>query len=157
MKFHKIIISILLLSTFYFLFSIFSVSAATNISSGAYERWAWNDVIGWIDFYSTNNVNVTISKIEGYASSSVGYIAFDCATSPSPPAGCDTTYSNWKVSNDGSGNLSGFAWSEAIGWISFYCADLEASCLSFNHRVTIDGSGNFSGWAWNDIVGLIIF
>ena len=63
----------------------------------------------------------------------------------------------WKVSNDGAGNLSGFAWSESVGWISFYCGDLVPSCVNFNHRVAIDGSGNFSGWAWNDAIGWISF
>jgi len=147
-----------------FLFSVSLASAATNISSNAAEHWAWNDVIGWIDFYYTNNVNVTISKIEGYASSSVGHIAFDCATSPSPPAGCDTTYSNWKVSNDGNGNLSGWAWSEGIGWISFDCHNPETggtapdySCIQSLYQVKIDGSGNFSGWAWNDVIGWFSF
>ena len=154
MKFHKIIVSVILLSAFYFLSPVFNVLAATNISSGVYEHWAWNDVIGWIDFYSTNNVNVTLQKIEGYADSSVGSIAFDCATSPNGNI-CAT--SDFKISNDGAGNLSGFAWSDSIGWISFYCGDLEPSCTSFNHRVTIDGSGNFSGWAWNDSIGWISF
>ena len=50
MKFHKIIVSVILLSAFYFLSPVFNVLAATNISSGVYEHWAWNDVIGWIDF-----------------------------------------------------------------------------------------------------------
>jgi len=42
----KIILVIFLLSTFYFLFS--TVLAATNIDST--YRYAWNDVIGWVDF-----------------------------------------------------------------------------------------------------------
>jgi hypothetical protein len=158
MNFYKIIISILLLSTFYFLFSIFSVSAATNISSGAYEHWAWNDVIGWIDFYF-DDVEVTSNELSGYASSSVGYIAFDCGNTPNGNI-CNPPTLSWSVTNDGSGNLSGWAWSEAIGWISFYCADLDLVppiCDQFNYRVTIDGSGNFSGWAWNDVVGWISF
>lgn len=149
---------ILAFSFFGFLLFTSSVSASTNISATSTEHWAWNDVVGWIDLYSTGNVNVSSTQLTGYASSSVGYIAFDCATSPSPPAGCGTTYSNWKITNDGSGNLSGFAWSEAIGWISFYCGDLDPTCTSFNYRVTIDSSsGNFSGWAWNDVVGWISF
>ena len=145
------------LFTLYSLFSISNVLAAPNISSDVFEHWAWNDIIGWIDFYSTNNVNVAISKIEGYADSSAGSIAFDCATSPN---GNICGASNFEVSNDGAGNLSGFAWSESIGWISFYCGDLDLVppiCDQFNYRVTIDGAGNFSGWAWNDSVGWISF
>ena len=145
-----------LLSILCSLFSISNVLAATNISSDVYEHWAWNDIIGWIDF-STNNVNVAISKIEGYADSSAGSIAFDCATSPN---GNICGASDFEVSNDGAGNLSGFAWSESIGWISFYCGDLDLVppiCDQFNYRVTIDGAGSFSGWAWNDAVGWISF
>ena len=63
MKIYRIITPILLLSAFCFLLSASNVSAATNISSGvSYEHWAWNDNIGWIDFYSTNNVNVALQK-----------------------------------------------------------------------------------------------
>ena len=83
-----------------FTFLIFNYAdAATNID--ATYKYAWNDVIGWIDFYSTGNVNVSSTQLTGYATSSVGFIALDCATSPSPPAGCSTTFSNWKVTNDG--------------------------------------------------------
>ena len=126
----------------------------TNISSDALEHWAWNDVIGWIDFYSSGGVNVAPNRIQGYATSQVGNIALDCATSPNGNI-CGT--SNFKVANDGSGNLSGWAWNDAIGWISFYCGDLDPSCTNFNYRVTIDGAGDFHGWAWNDNVGWISF
>jgi hypothetical protein len=138
----------LLLSTFYFLSSI--ANAATNID--ATYRWAWNDTIGWIDFYSTANVNVASAQLTGYANSSVGYIALDCATSPN---GNICAASNFKVSNDGSGYLSGWAWNDGIGWISF---DSAAAGSSYVYQVIISPStGDFSGWAWNDIVGWISF
>jgi len=140
---------------FFFLFLFFPllISASTNISSDVHEHWAWNDVINWIDFYSTNTVNVKALKIEGYADSDVGYVAFDCATSPN---GDICTQSNFSVTNDGSGNLSGYAWNDDIGWISFYCDDLGV-CASSNYQVTIDATGVFHGWAWNDAVGWISF
>ncbi len=129
---------------------IIKVFAATNISST--YHWAWNDVIGWIDFYYTNNVNVASSQLTGYASSSVGYIALDCATSPNGNI-CGT--SNFKVSNDGSGNLSGWAWNDAIGWISF---DSATASSSYVYQVSVNSAtGDFSGWAWNDVVGWISF
>ncbi len=137
-----------LLSTFYFLDSV--SFAATNIDST--YRWAWNDNIGWIDFYSTNNVNASSSQLSGYASSSVGFIALDCATSPNGNI-CAT--SNFKVSNDGSGNLSGWAWNDAIGWISF---DSATASSSYFYQVSISPTtGVFSGWAWNDLVGWFSF
>ena len=137
------------------LFIIQKVDAATNISSNLPDHWAWNDAIGWIDFYSTSNVNVTPSKISGYASSSIGYIAFDCAISPNGNV-CGNP-ATWQISNDGAGNFSGWAWSDSIGWISFDCHNSGGNCAASNYQVTIDSSGVFSGWAWNDIVGWIDF
>jgi len=135
---------------FVFTFSIFHFAdAATNID--ATYRYAWNDTIGWIDFYF-DDVNATSTQLSGYATSSVGYIALDCATSPNGDI-CGT--SNFKVSNDGSGNLSGWAYNDAIGWISF---DSATASSSYFYQVTISPStGDFSGWAWNDIVGWLCF
>jgi hypothetical protein len=134
--------------------------AATNISnSPTTAHWAWNDIIGWMDFYGTLNVNVNKFQLTGYASSSVGYISLDCATSPDGDI-CGTA--NYKVINDGSGNLSGWAWNDEIGWISFCGGNSTAECpYGIGYHVQIDQSGTttstFSGWAWNDIVGWISF
>ena len=138
--------------------------AATNINSSAAQHSAWNDEIGWIDFYTTGNVNVISSQLQGYASSSAGSISLDCATSP---AGNICGTSNYVVSNDGAGNLSGWAWNDEIGWISFYwgnpsadpTASTSALCQSYNGYcgVTIDGTGVFHGWVWNETVGWISF
>ncbi|MDP3015140.1 MAG: hypothetical protein Q8N28_01880 [bacterium] len=134
------------------LFIIHTANAATNISATTAEHYAWNDTIGWIDFYSTGNVNVLSAQLNGYATSSVGFIALDCATSPNGNI-CAT--SNFKVSNDGSGNFTGWAYNDAIGWISF---DSGTATSSYPYQVTINNStGDFSGWAWNDIVGWISF
>jgi hypothetical protein len=130
------------------------VFASTNIDLT--DHYAWNDIIGWIDFYSTDNVNLSGSSLTGYATSSVGYIAFDCVTSPNPPVDCATTYSNWKVTNDGSGNLSGWAWNDQIGWISFNCHDTSDNCSQSVYQVSV-ANGEFSGWAWNDLIGWISF
>ncbi len=141
---------VILFSIFYFLDSKI-VFASTNIDSGSFNHWAWNDTIGWIDFYYTgSNINVSSAQLTGYASSSVGYIALDCATSPTQ----NCTYP-YKVSNNASGNLSGWAWNDAIGWISF---DSATAGSPYIYQVTISPStGEFSGWAWNDIVGWISF
>ena len=138
---------VVLISTF----SIFHFAdAATNIDFT--YRYAWNDTIGWIDFYSTNNVNVASAQLTGYASSSDGYIALDCATSPNGDI-CAT--SNFKVSNAGNGNLTGWAYNDTIGWISF---DSATASSSYSYQVLISPStGVSSGWAWNDVVGWISF
>lgn len=65
---------------------------------------------------------------------------------------------NYQVLNDGSGNLSGWAWNDAIGWISFCGGKSTTNCPgTTNYETTIDSGGNFQGWAWNDNVGWISF
>lgn len=140
---------------FYFLFFILiskGVFASTNIDSA--NHWAWNDIINWTDFYSTDSVMVYASRLEGYASSSAGFISFNCNSTPEGNI-CSGPAGNWKVSNDGNGNLSGWAWNDGIGWISF---DGTTASSSYPYQVSINSSnGTFSGWAWNDIVGWISF
>ena len=138
----------------------------TNISSASTQHWAWNDKIGWIDFYDTQNIVVSASKLTGYASSSAGYISLDCGSAPSGFAGCGT--SNYGVSNDGSGNLAGWAWNDTYGWISF-CGNSSGGGSTWNgtkwvcpssptYQIVINPSnGVFSGWAWNDTIGWISF
>jgi hypothetical protein len=139
-------------------------TVGTNISPSGNARWAWNDAIGWIDFYTSNNVVVSATGIMGYASSSVGRISFDCTTPPSGGSVCGT--SNYHVTNDSNGNLSGWAWNDAIGWISMCGNSSGGSVLSGSawvcpssptYQVTIDANGNFQGYAWSDAIGWIDF
>lgn len=135
----------------------------TNIDSTLYH--AWSDVSGWWDFHNTHTAVVGTSSLSGYASSSIGDIALNCNSTPSGDI-CST--SNFKVTNpDGGGNLSGCAWNDTIGWVSFWCgdgdcdggstADASSTCASSNYRVTINATGTLSGYAWNDIDGWISF
>lgn len=126
----------------------FASHVASNISSVNAERHAWNDLIGWLDF-GNGEVEVANSQLRGYANAlQAGLVALDCATSPNGNI-CGGAAGNWSVLNDGSGNLSGWAWNDAIGWISF---------SGSNYGVTINTSnGDFNGWAWNDVVGWISF
>ncbi|MCL5004679.1 MAG: hypothetical protein M1170_01905 [Patescibacteria group bacterium] len=134
-------------TAFYFLLT--TIFAATNIDSTF--RYAWNDVIGWVDFYATGNVNVSSTQLIGYASSSIGFIALDCATSPSGNV-CGT--SDFKVLKDGDGNLSGYAFNDNFGWLSFS----GTTTLGGAYGVSVNPStGDFSGWAWNDNVGWFSF
>lgn len=153
-----------MLRSFYF-FTIFAIvllsfvgfshmgNAATNISPSVSEHWAWNDTIGWIDFYTNTTITVTSQKLTGYASSSIGDISFDCATTR---IGDICGQSNYAVTNDGAGNLSGWGWNDTYGWISFDCNN-HSGCGTVNYRTYIDSSGNFNNWAWNDIVGWFTF
>ena len=55
-----------------------------------------------------------------------------------------------------SDNLSGYAWSETIGWISFNCTN-SGSCGTSNYGVTVAPSGALSGYAWSENIGWISF
>lgn len=124
---------------------------------GATQCYAWNDFIGWIDFcYPAGNVTVESAQLTGYAyNDDIQEIALDCATSPIGDI-CST--SDFKVLHDsGTGDLSGWAWNDSIGWISFNCND-PGVCLISDYKVNVDpATGEFTGWAWNDIIGWISF
>lgn len=135
------------------------VMAATNIvATPTKNHYAWSDLIGWMDFYNTGSVVVTPQKIQGWASSSAGYVSLDCATSP--PSGANIcTQSNYAVANDGGGYLSGWGWNDTYGWISFSCGSngIPNGCNQSNYQVYVDANGDFHGYAWNDVLGWISF
>ena len=141
-----------------------TASATTNISATLTEHFAWNDLIGWIDFYTPNTVYVGSDHIAGYASSSVGPISLDCATSPAGDVCSVSSYSvcngSWTsgsgCASDANGILSGYAWNDEIGWISFNCYN-HGNCSLSDYQVSILSNGDFSGYAWNDAVGWISF
>ncbi|MCX6353719.1 MAG: hypothetical protein NTZ78_02300, partial [Candidatus Aureabacteria bacterium] len=55
---------------------------------------------------------------------------------------------DWGVNNDGQGKLSGFAWSEVTGWISFRTS---------HSRVYLNETGQFYGYAWGENAGWMHF
>lgn len=130
------------------------------------NRYAWSDISGWWDFHNYHNVKVGTSSLSGYASSTIDEISLDCKTSPSGDI-CST--SNYQVTNPGAeGKLSGCAWNDQVGWISFWCGDgncdgngapqdASSTCSNSDYQVTIDANGIFNGYAWNDVEGWISF
>ncbi|MBS3903325.1 MAG: hypothetical protein KGZ30_03055 [Anaplasmataceae bacterium] len=161
----KRILTIIITSSLAFLFGgVLITSGAPNIDTT--DRWGWSEILQYIDFLPspTANVEVSSSKVAGYASSSVGEISLDCATTSigdrCAPGG------NYQVSNDGGGNLSGWGWSDTVGWVSF-CGNATQNSswdgskwvcpASPTYQVTIDTGGDFYGWAWSDVVGWISF
>lgn len=144
----------------FFAGGLFSLAiAATNIDPAF--PFTWNDLIGWIDFYATgatsDGVIVTSNVIQGSASSSAGYISLDCATSPNgnicPLGQADPRF--YRVRNDRCGVLDGYAWNDALGWISFNNSNHGGS---IPYGVTISPTtGHFNGYAWNDLIGWISF
>ncbi len=159
---------IILLIVFGFLFLKYG-KAATNIDPT--NHWAWNDVMGWLDFYSPGTATVTNTEVQGYASSTVGWISLNCDSAPSgnicPSNGGPVNYG---ISNDGAGDLAGWAWNDNYGWISL-CGNSASSSVwngsawvcpsnpspTDQYQVYIDAQSNFHGWAWNDAVGWISF
>ncbi|TSC60129.1 MAG: Polymorphic membrane protein [Parcubacteria group bacterium LiPW_15] len=131
-------------------------AVGTNISSSAGKYWAWNDVVGWINFYDTQSIIVGPYGLTGYASSSFGEVSLDCNTTPIGNI-CGT--SNYQVLNDGNGNLSGWGWNDQAGWISFCGGQNTSACPgTVGYEVLVSaGTGIFTGWAWNDLVGWISF
>lgn len=54
--------------------------------------------------------------------------------------------------------LSGWAWSDNIGWVSLSCDNPESPvCTTSDYKVTVDSNGNLLGWAWSDNIGWIKF
>lgn len=160
-----IFISVLIITAFISGFFAVTVYASTNIDATSPHHFAWSSVIGWINFRATNSVNVTPTGIDGFArfgpeGGPFNFLSLDCASGP-PGSSCAIPY---EVTNDGNGNLAGFAWSDAIGWVSFNCNNSgtggippDHSCVNSQYRVRIDSNGNFTGWAWNDVIGWISF
>ena len=139
-----------------------SASSSTSSRIDATYHWAWNDVISWIDFYGIS-YNRETNQLLGIASSSVGGISTNCLDLNT----CDT--SNYQVnisttttSDYNEGDLYGYAWSPAIGWISLNCNQTGVGgtndCSTSNYKVSVATStGYFSGFAWNDVIGWISF
>lgn len=61
-----------------------------------------------------------------------------------------------------SDNVTGWAWSGTIGWISMNCIN-QTSCAAADYGVNIDNApgspdrGDLKGWAWSETMGWICF
>ena len=111
-----------------------SVSASSAQQDNNVSGYAWSPNIGWISFSSKNcDVNGNGYVDKGTCGGS------DDQSTPSQSYG---------VSIDNkTGEISGYAWSPNIGWISFNKNDLVA-CPDGNCEAKIDfGSRKVSGWA----------
>jgi PKD repeat protein len=66
-----------------------------------------------------------------------------------------SNFSSPETAQAGSGhNVSGWAWSENIGWISFNSTNQNAV---INYGINVDSAGNLSGYAWSEHIGWISF
>lgn len=54
-------------------------------------------------------------------------------------------------------NVSGYAWSTTIGWVSFNCTNQDV-CDDSDYGVSVDpATGNMTGYAWNKNIGWLSF
>jgi len=140
-----------------------------SMSSTSTEHWAWNDLIGWIDFNYDNDINpnfcgdniessacLSSDELSGSASSSAGLIYLNCADHPK---GCSSPNPNFKVTNfDKRGTLAYDAWNDAFGWFSFHYLPTHSYFVVAQSRYGDDTPpSDFSGWAWNPVVGWVSF
>jgi hypothetical protein len=112
---------------------------------------AWSPVIGWIETApGDSGMKVFDSHLEGFSyNENIGLIRFGTYTEGGEHIYENSAAGNYGVNNDGSGILSGYAWSSTAGWIDF---------APENGGVTINPeTGVFSGYALNENVGWIGF
>ena len=66
--------------------------------------------------------------------------------------GMDTSH----VESSSAENLSGYAWSDTTGWISFNCTD-TGTCATSPYGVDVSSTGSLSGYAWSEHIGWVSF
>lgn len=112
------------------------------------DRWAYNDIVGWIDFCGGTSGNVLVAgdKLTGYATSSNNL-----------PAGVvdPDTYLAIGVIPGGLGPppYGGAPTFDSFGAMALDCGPTNPNggtgyCGTASHGVDNDGSGVLSGWAW---------
>ncbi|MFA5042360.1 MAG: hypothetical protein WC507_02840 [Candidatus Paceibacterota bacterium] len=129
----------------------FSMIAGGGSSISGTNHYAWNDQVGWIDFSHNIQVPPAEGELKGAAHivSDSSYIFLDCLYTNS----CEQI--NYKISSDSNGNLSGWAWSENYGWISF-SSSTDDSIYDYGVKVSTS-TGEFDGYAWSENIGWISF
>jgi len=110
----------------------------------------WGESIGWVNLRTTRaDLKIGSNILSSWIwLENCGWVCLGEGRSLK-----DERYSNrgtydWGVNNDGQGRLSGFAWSEITGWISF---------RTDHSRVYLNESGQFYGYAWGENVGWMHF
>jgi len=101
-------------------------SSADNISG-----WAWSDM--------PNGSDEVINPFAGFVGRGAGWISFNSTN--------QGTGVNYGVNSDSSGLLSGYAWSEHIGWITFNNFQLSGCPSGTCEARLTRATGVVSGWA----------
>ncbi len=127
--------------------------AATDVPMLSTNRFAWSENAGWMNASPSNGVGAVIhfdgnnSFLSGCVwCENAGYVSL-ASSSAGPFA--NTQSNNWGVNMNGDWQLSGFGWSESLGWINFAPsgAPVIVDCLS----------GRFRGKAWSENAGWLTF
>lgn len=142
---------------FFAVLIIYNIAYAENIDpNNNASQYAYGENVGWLNAEPSGDggpgLEVEDFKLSGYIwAENIGWVSLSCENTSS----CGTV--NYRVINDGRGNLSGHAWAENVGWISFSCEN-TGSCGAVEYHVRIDfGTAEFSGKAWGESIGWINF
>lgn len=94
-------------------FDNFNSNAVVDSETGAVTGYVWSEDIGWIDFSNNGESNPVTVNLSNGVVSGLAYV-------PNTGGFVDFTNYNSNVTwNSESGTLSGFGWSEDLGWIDF--------------------------------------
>jgi len=93
--------------------------AAGNIDPA--DKYAWSTNAGWINFNPAfGGVTVYSDHLEGYAWwENIGWIRMGAHTGGSPHTYDNSSDTGYGVNHDGSGNLSGYAWSASANYFNY--------------------------------------
>jgi hypothetical protein len=161
-----IFISTILVAGFgYFLNNLPKIESTKAGSEHNVSGWAWSENIGWISFncnslVDTNNDGIAdqpLKVCDGGSNKNKLCNPGNPEAVPCPGANCRDACEvvNYGVNIDSSGNLSGYAWSENIGWIKFDPAGPYPTCPvstcpngspNYSAKVDLD-TGKVTGWA----------
>ncbi|MBI4094183.1 MAG: hypothetical protein HY436_00030 [Candidatus Liptonbacteria bacterium] len=163
---HRLFPYIVLGAALVAVFAFGGMSAASHVTDGISgapgEHWAWNEVMGWIDFHDLGAVaDVVVRNADLTGRITTGVDDGSLNSDGASPA--------YAVGNS-FGALSGWAWNEFVGWVSVCgeggagplspgCFDTDVGMTTGpNYRVSIDPvTGHFLQYAWNDVVGWVSF
>jgi hypothetical protein len=94
-------------------FDNYNSNAVVDPETGAVSGYVWSQDLGWIDFSNNGEaeaveVDLDSGSVSGlaYALNTRGYVDF-------------TSYNSNVVWDSESGTLSGYGWSEDLGWVDF--------------------------------------
>jgi hypothetical protein len=107
---------------------------------------AWGENVGWVNFRPEGvKLEIGGNILKGLIEiKTLGWVYLGDGKPEKGMCYSNSHGSDYGVNNDGKGDLSGYAWSENVGWINF-------------EEVTISKEGNFSGYAYSKNVGRIRF